>query len=179
MSASWTNDIRELKLSYRNTYWNLRRSLKRAQAVNRDDHGQLVEHPDVKVLKQAISDINYSIQWMHTGRRPGNKRGVERRAGYQREKLMDPVRMQAFVSQSSAGSASNLSEYERHLIEDALSRLSTQERACYEMVHGQAYTLAYTAKTLGIERGSVESYVKRAHKKISADVNCKLVMVCE
>lgn len=49
------------------------------------------------------SDVNFAIEWTHTGRRPGNKRGVERRAAYLRGKLMDPVRMQSFVSGNNAG----------------------------------------------------------------------------
>lgn len=63
---------------------------------------------DRRILNEMVADCERTIEWLGSGRRPGNKRGIERRAAYQREKLMDPVRMQAYVSQSSAGSPANL-----------------------------------------------------------------------
>ena len=170
--------MRDLKLAYRQTYWNLRRALKEAQSVTRDEDGNIVQHPDVKVLKGAISDVNFTIQYLHTGRRPGNKRGIERRAAYQREVLMDPIKMQAYISQSHAGSPANLSDYEQMQIEDALSLLSKQEKICYEMKHGQCLSLEYIGNYLGISKGVVDNYVRRAQKKISEQVNCKLVLEC-
>lgn len=169
-------NIRDLKLSYRQTYWQLKRSLKAAQSVTRDENGNIAEHPDIKTLKGAASDVNFAIQWMHTGRRPGNRRGIERRAAYQREKLMDPILMQSFVANSTSGSPANLSDFERFEIEDALSRLTEQQRACYEMVHGQGYSYAHAASILGISKGAVQISVNRAQKKISEDVNCTLVL---
>ncbi|MNP84003.1 positive control sigma-like factor [compost metagenome] len=53
------------------------------------------------------SDCEFVIEWLNSGRRPGNKRGIERRAGYEREILLDPIRMQAFASNSKAGSPAN------------------------------------------------------------------------
>ncbi len=46
---------------------------------------------DVKILTDMISDISYSLEWMKKARRPGNCRGVERLAAYQRERTCDPL----------------------------------------------------------------------------------------
>lgn len=168
--------IRDLKLSYRQTYWQLKRPLKAAQSVTRDEDGNIVEHPDIKTIKGSISDVSFAIHWMHTGRRPGNRRGIERRAAYQREKLIDPILMQSFVANSTAGSPANITDGDHMLIEWALCALTERERACYEMVHGQGYSLAHAANILGISKSAVQQYVQRAQKKISEDVNCTLVL---
>lgn len=161
--------INDLKLSYRKTYWILRRALRGC--------GTEGKHPDEKLLKEAISDIHYAITWMHTGRRPGNRRGIERRAAYQREKLMDPLRMQAFMSRSTTGSPSNITDWQRFQIEDALSRLSPRERECYELAHGQGFSFGYIANMLGISKGTVEEYVNRAQRKVSEDLQSSLFLI--
>lgn len=125
---------------------------------------------DKKVISGMKSDCEFVIEWLNTGRRPGNKRGIERRAAYQKEKLMDPIRMQAFVQKSNAGSPSNLSDWESFQIEDALSRLSARERECYVMAHGECLSFTEIGLMLGITKGSVEIYIDRAQRKISEDL---------
>jgi RNA polymerase sigma factor (sigma-70 family) len=140
------------------------------------DNGNLFAELDL--ISEMISDTNFIIEWLGSGRRPGSTRGIERLAAYQRERLMDPVKMQSFVSGSTSGRPSNLSEWQRMEIEDALSRLSAQERVCYEMKHGQGYSFKYIADQLGLGASTVENYVVRAQKKISEQVNCQLVLEC-
>lgn len=169
-------DMRDLKLSYRETYWRLRSALRAAEAVKEDADGNPTEHPDVGTLRGAISDVNFAIQWMHTGKRPGSKRGIERRAAYQREKLMDPVRMQSLVVRANAGGPSNLTDHQRFQLEEALRRLSDRERECYELAHGQGFSQAYIARMLGIEKSSVKEYVERAQRKVSEDIGNNLFL---
>jgi RNA polymerase sigma-70 factor (ECF subfamily) len=165
MENEWLGSMQELKLSYRKTL----RNLQRAQVTCGDE--------DRIIIEGMISDVNLAIEWMHTGRRPGNKRGIERRAGYQKEKLMDPVLMQAFVSSSSAGSPANLTDWQSYQIEDALSKLSERERECYVMAHGECFSFSEIAAMLKITKGAVESYVQRAQKKISKELETSLFLV--
>ena len=37
---------------------------------------------DQVIISGMISDLEYAIEWMKKGRRPGLKRGIERRAAY-------------------------------------------------------------------------------------------------
>ncbi|MEK4509733.1 MULTISPECIES: hypothetical protein [Paenibacillus] len=66
---------------------NYQRALKSAErAYSRADAD------DKKVIggrEGIISELEYVIEWLETGRRPGNKRWIECRAVYQREKLVD------------------------------------------------------------------------------------------
>lgn len=131
---------------------------------------------DKKLIAQMVSDCDYAIEWLSTGRRPGNKRGVERLAAYQREKLVDPLKMQAYVQQGHAGSSANLSDWQLFQIEDALSRLSPRERECYVMKHGDCHSFADIAMALNISKSAVQSYVKTAQHKISEDLQNSLFL---
>jgi RNA polymerase sigma factor (sigma-70 family) len=155
----WLDEIRDLKKSYRGTYWLLRRA--------RDKTNDPAE---LEIIKDMIADVNFAIQWMHTGRLPGSRRGIDRRAAYQRNKLVDPLIMQAFANRSTAGSPANISEDERAQIEMALCTLSERERDCYQLAHGECFSFADIAGMLGITKSSVQEYVERAHKKVSEEL---------
>lgn len=160
--------MQDLKKSYRGTYWMLRKALKAC--------GEDGAHPDTGTLKEMISDVNFAIGWMHTGKRPGSKRGIERRSAYQREKLMDPLLMQAYYSNSSAGSPSNLTDDEHNKLEWALCMLTENERDCYVMAHGQGFSFEYIANMLCVEKSTVQKYVERAQKKISDELRGNLFL---
>ncbi len=117
-----------------------------------------------------ISNVNYAIEWMHTGRQPGNKRGVERRAAYQRNKLVDPLVLQAFSNQYNSRSSSTLDPDKAFQLEQALQMLSPQERDVYTMAHGHGVKQEDIASMMGISRNSVKTMIDRAHKKVSAEI---------
>ncbi|MGQ7277755.1 sigma factor-like helix-turn-helix DNA-binding protein [Brevibacillus thermoruber] len=119
-----------------------------------------------QIIGEMIGDVEYVIEWLETGRRPGNRRGIERRAAYEREKPIDPVRLQAFAYKSTAGSPCNLTEWERFQLQDALSTLSERERECYVLTHGECFSFEETARLLGISKSSVQTHVQRAQAKI-------------
>lgn len=130
-----------------------------------------------QIIGEMRGEVEWIIEWLETGRRPGNKRGVERLAAYQREKPMDPVRMQAFVAKSTAGSPANLTEWQRQQIEDALCELSERERECYVLAHGECFSHAEIARMLKITKSSVDTHIKRAQQKISDRLMNSLFLV--
>ncbi|MMZ48229.1 positive control sigma-like factor [compost metagenome] len=121
---------------------------------------------DKKVISGMISDCEFVEEWLVTGRRPGNKRGIERRAAYQREKLVDSLRMQAYVSKSKAGSPSNLTDSDYFKIEEALRVLTDLERECFLLSYGHCMPHSYIADVLGLSRGNVSTLLQRAKIKI-------------
>lgn len=124
---------------------------------------------DMRTLGGMISDTEYSLEWLETGRRPGNKRGIERRAAYQREKPIDPVHLQAYIAKTSSGGAvqaDKLSDRERERIEFALGELSPRERECYEMVIGGGLSYGETAEITGLSKSSIQWFVDEAKKKL-------------
>jgi positive control factor len=150
-----------------------KRKTGRAKATtNGDEHKS-----ERQIIGEMISDVEYVIEWLETGRRPGNRRGIERQAAYQRERLMDPIRMQAFVARSTAGSPANLTEWQLHQIEDALCVLSERERECYILAHGECFSYEEIAGLLGITKSSVATHIKRAQAKISERLMNSLFLV--
>ena len=168
--AEWkVTDLGEATVS---NYKNWRKIVSNAYDRAKESHNEA----DKKIISNMVSECDYAIEWLSTGRRPGNKRGVERLASYQREKLVDPLKMQAYVQQNHAGSSANLSDWQLFQIEDALSRLSPRERECYVMKHGDCHSFADIAMALNISKSAVQSYVETAQQKISEDLQNSLFL---
>ncbi|KQB91896.1 MULTISPECIES: sigma-70 family RNA polymerase sigma factor [Geobacillus] len=140
---------------------------------------------DKKIIRGMISDLEFALEWMETGRRPGNRRGIERRAAYQREKPFDPLLMQKFFRSSEPiyewddhKRESVITEWDRQRIEDALSVLTKREREVYLMSRGYCLTYSEIANYLCISSSSVQTMIERAEKKIKKRINESLFCLC-
>lgn len=128
---------------------------------------------DKRIIAGMVSDCEFVVEWMETGRRPGSRRGIERRAGYEREVPLEPERMQRFAAPPPADPALREEEGEslsgRRLfqLEYALSRLSARERECYELAYGQGLSHGDIAVMLRLTAGSVGEYLQRAQQKMA------------
>jgi len=145
-------------------YKKTRKILRALRTLNTDKYER-------QVIGGMISDCNYVVEWLQTGRRPGNRRGIERLAAYQRERPTDPIILQAYLARTSAGGAvqaSSVTDEDRERIEEVLSQLTPRERDCYVMVIGHGMAYSYAAKMLGIKKSSVQWFVESAKKKITA-----------
>jgi positive control factor len=78
---------------------NLIKEYKESLKITRKMYDNAVEE-DKKIIAGMISDLEFAIEWLETSRMPGNRRGIERRAAYQREKPFDPLLMQKFFRSS-------------------------------------------------------------------------------
>lgn len=140
---------------------------------------------DKKIIRGIISDLEFSIEWMETGRRPGNRRGIERRAAYQREKLFDPLLMQKYFRSGEPtyewddhNKESVITSWDRERIEDALSVLTEREREVYLMSRGYCLTHSEIANYLCISSSSVQTMIERAEKKIKKRIKESLFSLC-
>jgi positive control factor len=142
---------------------------------------------DKASLGGMASDLRYAIEWMNTGKRPGNKRGIERRAAYQRDKLIDPLVMEKFFRSIDSDPyewidhepISQITESEKERIEDALCVLTDLEKEMYLMKRGHRLTYAQIAEYFNVTRSAVQGTVERAEKKISHRVNSSLFCLSE
>jgi positive control factor len=142
---------------------------------------------DKAALGGMASDLRYAIEWMNTGKRPGNKRGIERRAAYQRDKLIDPLVMQKFFKSMNTDPyewidqepISIITESEKERIEDALCVLTEQEKEMYLMSRGHSLSYAQIAGYFKVSRSAVQGTVERAEKKISKRINSSLFCLSE
>lgn len=146
---------------------------------------------DRKILGSMESDLRYCLQWMTSARRPGNRRGVERLAAYQREKPFDPILIQQYfcgLGEDELTSFQNdpfhmidkhnmISESDREKIDAALSTLTTLEREVYLMSRGHCLSYSEIAGMLGIAKGTVQKMIERSEKKIAKEKDSNLFLV--
>ncbi|WP_034757877.1 sigma factor-like helix-turn-helix DNA-binding protein [Rossellomorea vietnamensis] len=144
-------------------------NLSKAKRMAKETSGR-----DKSLLDGMIRDLQFAIEWMETGRQPGNKRGVERLAAYQRERPFDPLLMQRFFRSQEETYAwdkseneSVISSAEQEMIDDALSVLTTKEKEVYLMSRGHCLSYSQIANYLCISSSSVQTMIERAEKKIS------------
>ncbi|SIQ41253.1 RNA polymerase sigma-70 factor, ECF subfamily [Bacillus cereus] len=136
------------------------------------------EEEELKIYSEMISDIEFALEWMQTARRPGNRRGIERRAAYQREKVYDPLLMQRYFRSMDDNSyewdnykkENVIGEWERIQVEDALSVLTEREKEIYLMAKGYSLSYSKIANYLLIGRSSVQKMVERAEMKIAKQI---------
>ncbi|WP_182299189.1 sigma factor-like helix-turn-helix DNA-binding protein [Cohnella cholangitidis] len=132
---------------------------------------------DRRLVMEMIASCSYVIEWLQTGRRPGNQRGIERRAGYQREVLTDPAKLPSVPSAEVTDASREVSEVSRFRLEAALRGLTERERSCYMLAHGECYSFAEIAALLNISKSSVGTYMTRAQRKVENNVSSILILV--
>lgn len=130
-----------------------------------DRHEDEIEYDAVTGM---IGDMKFALEWMKRGRRPGNRRGIERRSVYQRTALLDP---DLFPSLDLVPDERSLTDEEKRKLVDLLWELSYRERQCYllHMAYGMSY--AEIAKELKLARTTVQKFVERAKAKIRKKVS--------
>lgn len=124
------------------------------------------------VLGGMISDCDYTLEWLSTGRRPGNRRGIERRAAYQREHPTPPELLHCPAEPPPR--RMDVNDYNRLI--QVLSILSDRERACFEMHHVGLWSEYEIADHLNITRHSVHEYLGRARRKIEKFISRPIQM---
>ena len=126
--------------------------------------------PDVAIdaeeaakVRWMISNLQFGINHMHTGRPPGAVRGIDRRAAYQRSIILDTELFPSLIEDIKP--ESRLTNEEKKKLADVLWRMSVRERTCF--VLNVAYGLSYAdiAKELKLSKSSVQKFIERARVK--------------
>ncbi|WP_242136632.1 sigma factor-like helix-turn-helix DNA-binding protein [Bacillus cereus group sp. BfR-BA-01360] len=157
--------MKELMKEYRET-------LKQLEKAKED-----AVEADVKVIKEMISDIEYALEWMRTAKQPGAKRGIERRAAYERETACDPLLMQRYFRSTPTKyewdkeeKENVISEWERIMLDDALSTLSESEREIYIMFKGYCFSMGEISILMNKSKSTVQTVLRRADEKIGKQI---------
>lgn len=139
---------------------------------------EIVSEEQSEILSSMVLDLEFAIEWMRTGRRPGNRRGIERQAAYQRERAFDPILMQRYFRSTDEAvyewdehvQQYTLGEWEKIQLEDALSGLTEREKEIYLMSRGYCLSYKEIAGYLAVSRSTVQTVIERAEKKIARQV---------
>lgn len=132
-------------------------------------------------------ELKEAIIWMETGYDPAEYRAATRIDAF----VMDHHLMQDLISYvdndrvtpsriadvlDNCIDDSDVKEIERmyHIKQEvnaAMRGLTENERAVFVMIKSELMTYGKVAKTLGISRSSVQSYLERAERKIAANIH--------
>lgn len=112
-------------------------------------------------ISSMISDMTYSLDWMKKGRRPGNRRGVDRRDNYRRTAYVEMDIFPEFMEEKS-----DISHELKLRLIDVLLEFSDRQRECYLLHMSKGFSYSQIAEFLHISRGSVQNHIVRAKKKL-------------
>jgi len=132
---------------------------------------------DRGLVMEMIASSSYVIEWLETGRRPGNRRGIERRSGAQREVPTDPARLPSASLWERAEAERPSDEAERFRLEAALRGLTERERSCYTLARGETFSHSEIAAMLNISKSSVGTYIIRAQRKVDGNIDSIHILV--
>lgn len=172
--------MQALLKSYRETLYQLRRVKIDADQTRDEIKNKAETDPseeNQRALERAqdfcdtvnafVSNVLYVVTWLTKGYAPNPRRAIHRRSREQREVLMDPLKMQSYANPGACGSPTTITDSERFMLDEAMYKLTDNERDCYKMKYGQCFTEYEIAEILGISRTTVQKYVERAETKIN------------
>jgi|SRR5690625_2980662 len=118
---------------------------------------------DKRQINSMIRTMSFSIDWMKTGKEPGNLRGIDRRSIHQRRVLMD---MELFPSLEIYPEDKELTEDDKQILINILSTLSARERQCFILHNAYQMSMNEVGKELNISKSAVQTFLERANKKV-------------
>lgn len=157
--------MNELLLEYKETLKNTKALL------NRLKESEACED-DLKNVRSWISNLEFTIKWIRTGRQPGATRGIERRAGYEREIPTDPYFMQLNRDREVALFEFEETKEERDkkvnkesLVKEIMKILDKKERMVFELA-AKEFSQREIAKLLNMPHATVQKVIQRCKRKI-------------
>lgn len=126
-----------------------------------------LQQEELTTVDGMISDMNYALEWLRSGRRPWSRRGVENRDAYRRAALMD---MDLFPAVNFEPDELEISAERKRQLVSVLLKMSARERQCYLLHMAQGLTYANVAKELKLSKRSVQQYVERARAKVQQGI---------
>lgn len=116
-------------------------------------------------INSDIRNMKYSIEWMETGRRPGNMRGAENRTAY-----VDPNRL-LFIKDIEP---EEKSEEEMTLLESKVDEvlwfLTIFEKELFLLSYGYDFSDSEIAEITGKSTGTVAKTLHIARKKVEKNI---------
>ncbi|MED3549974.1 hypothetical protein [Cytobacillus praedii] len=170
--------MNELLIEYRQTLKETRSLLasleKKIKAVkitgNKEELVKLEE--DKSIVNSWISNLQYSIQWLSTGRRPGSTRGIERRSVYQKEILIDGMEIakvidsgQSYYPEEESIESEEEQLYFEKVTNSILDVLTEKERDIYNM-HLNGLAPFEISNYMDIPYKTVYKSINRCQEKI-------------
>ncbi|GGG32858.1 hypothetical protein GCM10007425_29390 [Lysinibacillus alkalisoli] len=125
---------------------------------------------EISIVNSMLSDIEYTIAWLTSGRQPGAMRGIERQAAYKREvpfdsKWLDVMIEQGTIIHELEKPDGEVEEMKEQLVADLKKCLTSTQQDVFIMV-AQGLERSNIAKVLGISRQAVHETIVRGKRNI-------------
>lgn len=123
---------------------------------------------DGRIIRNMIYTMKQVIDWLETGYDPAEVRANTRIDAI----VMDHRLMQDLIADTFSYSEDDLeiTDYNKKRIRQALEGLSEKEREVFIMIRAELMTFSKVAKILGVSKGTVQSYLARAERKIQQNL---------
>jgi RNA polymerase sigma factor (sigma-70 family) len=166
--------VRVLIAEYRNSL-RLARKMKRGLDKKEKPTPQDIE--DKKVIAGIISDLEFALEWMRSGRNPDARRGIDKSSVYLMDSsVYDALPVHPFYKTISK-EENGWNGTNKDIIEDVLCTLTEREKDVFLMIKVEGITFEYVAELLGVKKSTVQSHFERAEKKIEQRKNESLFLV--
>ncbi|OMC81864.1 hypothetical protein BK128_21600 [Viridibacillus sp. FSL H7-0596] len=128
---------------------------------------------DITIINSMIGSLTYAIQCINTGHIPPNVRDISRRAGYEREILVENDRLQRNQDKNQVMPFETEIDQEsieekNRLAKEIASVLNAKEKEVF-MLAANEFSQHEIARMLQMPRTSVQTILDRCKRKISAE----------
>lgn len=121
---------------------------------------------NAKEISSIISSSEYSIKWLRNGSEPRAAASITQLSYEQRTVLVSDVDQALMYLNTFRIEYSKMDEEKLHELHIFLKVMTERERDAFVSVKGQGNTLEETAHFMGVSKGTVQDYIKRAEDKI-------------
>ncbi|QWS49858.1 Fis family transcriptional regulator [Bacillus sp. JNUCC-24] len=130
------------------------------------------DEEEKKTYRSMIYDLEYAVEWMETEREPGARRDVDRRSYYQRTLLAENGLLDALSSKYHVPEPDPLAVNKNELdsLDYVLSTLTDKEKEIFITVVGHNVSFSKCAALHGVAKGTIQTHIVRARKKIAQRV---------
>ncbi|MCJ8008915.1 sigma factor-like helix-turn-helix DNA-binding protein [Lederbergia wuyishanensis] len=133
------------------------------------------DRQDRKVINSMIDDMEFTIEWLETGKQPGTYRGVDKRLAYQRKALESMDIIPDITEQLDINNRQlYMTSEEKIILADIFTSFSLRERQCYVLHAAQGMSMGQIADDLGLSKATVQMYITRARRKVETKVEKKV-----
>jgi positive control factor len=133
---------------------------------------------DKEIIRGMISDLEYSIEWLSTGRLPGSRRGAEQ--------SYDPLTFERnfgdFSNDPSAiidkkiETKREILQYDRKQMRIAIKSCTRREKLVFILSHVKLLSLQEIAEKLKVSKSTIQTTLCRAEKKIGKQLDTDMFL---
>lgn len=139
---------------------------------DRLDRNDFHSKQDLTQINSMIESMNFSMEWLETGRQPGTFKGIDKKSIYQHQSFSNMDFIPDITEQLEEGPKQlYMTAEEKIILADIFASLTLRERQCYILHYAAGKSWSLIADELGVSKSRVQQAIIRAKKKISARVS--------